>query len=440
MSLKNRHISRRGLLTSGALAGVLAATGVPLHAQPKRGGTLRLAMAGGETNWDARHLFNPVMRVAAQGCVFDCLTEVTAQGQLVGELAESWEGSADATEWTFTLRNGVTFHNGRPFGADDVVESLTLYQSDASCAAYPFACQINELQKLGDRKVRIILAEPNADFPFLLADPQLIIYPAGQIEEAMRRGIGTGLYRVAYDEDEILRLERVARHYKDGQAGWFDAVQIHRMPNDNARMTALMSDHADAVGDVPFDAIPFLQKRNDIALAISRGTRHVVIDPETMGAVREVLRQEIDREGIVSELLHGYGSVAQDHPIGPGNTYYTEVEVPASTGPKLLLRDLSNVEFRDGRMTEDWMFSTLARPHSPRFKTLLKEARATTDSQRRAEIYAEMQRIVAEEGDEVIPAFADYVDAHRKTLARPEALGVLASLDSGRIAERWWFA
>ena len=91
-------------------------------------------------------------------------------------------------------------------------------------------------------------------------------------------------------------------------------------------------------------------------------------------------------------------------------------------------------------MTEDWMFSTLAPQSSPRFNSLLKEARATTDSQSRAEIYAEMQRIVAEEGDEVIPAFADYVDAHRKTLAHPDVLGSLASLDSSRIAERWWFA
>ncbi len=441
MSLKHRHISRRALLTSGALAGVLAATGVPLHAQPKRGGTLRLGLeSDGIQRWDARRHFDPLMRVAAQGCVFDCLTEVTAQGQLVGELAESWEGSADATVWTFTLRSGVTFHNGRPFGADDVVESLAFYKSDKDGAALPFACQMADIQKLGDRKVRITLEEPNADFPFLLADPQMLIYPARQMGEAITRGIGTGLYRVAHKDDGILRLERVVGHYKDGKAGWFDAVELHPISDSTERMTALLTDQVDAVGDVPFDAIPYLKGRDDIDLSVARGTRHMVLDPEEMGAPRDVLRQEIDREGIVTELLHGYGSVAQDHPIGPGNTYYTEIEVPASQGPKLLLKDLSRVSFRDGRMTEDWMFSTLKHPDTPRFKALLKEARATTDSKRRGEIYAEMQRITAEEGVEVIPAFADYVDAHRKTLAHPETLGTLAALDSSRIAERWWFA
>ena len=440
MTLRTRHISRRGLLTSGALAGVLAATGVPLQAQPKRGGTLRLGLTGVETNWDARRRFSPLMRIAAPGCVFDCLTEVTAQGQLVGELAESWEGSADATVWTFKLRMGVTFHNGRPFGADDVVESLALYQADKTCAAFHLACQIADVQKLGDHKVRITLTEPNADFPFLVADPQLMIYPARQIGEAMTRGIGTGLYSVARDDDDVLRLERVAQHYKNGQAGWFDAVHLHKMPDESAGMTALLSDQVDAIADVPFDAIPFLKSRNDIDLAIARGMRHIVINPDVMGAPRDVLRQEIDREGIVNELLHGYGTVAQDHPIGPGNTYYIEIEVPTSDGPKLLLRDLSNVTFRDGRMTEDWMFSTLTHPDTPRFKALLKDARATTDSKRRAEIYAEMQLITAEEGVDIIPAFADYVDAHRKTLAHPDVLGVLSALDSGRIAERWWFA
>ena len=151
MSFKQRHISRRGLLTSGALAGVLAATGVPLQAQPNRGGTLRLGLESNGSSWDARQVFDPLMRVAAQGCVFDCLTEVTAQGQLVGELAESWEGSVDATVWTFTLRSDVTFHNGRPFGADDVVESLTFYQRSKESAAIPFACQMKDIQKLGER-------------------------------------------------------------------------------------------------------------------------------------------------------------------------------------------------------------------------------------------------------------------------------------------------
>ena len=99
------QISRRGLLKTGAAAGVLAASGLPARAQ-SRGGTLRLGLAGANTSdsWDGRTQSDSFMIMAGHGCVFDCLTEVSASGELVGELAVSWEASPDAKEWVFDLR------------------------------------------------------------------------------------------------------------------------------------------------------------------------------------------------------------------------------------------------------------------------------------------------------------------------------------------------
>ena len=128
------RISRRGLLRSGAAAGVLAASGLPLRAQAKRGGTLRLGLAGANTSdsWDGRTMSDTFMATLGQGAVFDCLTEVSAGGELVGELVESWEASSDAKTWTFNLRQGVTFHNGKSFGADDVIESLQMHVAEGA--------------------------------------------------------------------------------------------------------------------------------------------------------------------------------------------------------------------------------------------------------------------------------------------------------------------
>ncbi|MEM6465696.1 MAG: ABC transporter substrate-binding protein, partial [Pseudomonadota bacterium] len=134
------NLDRRGLLKTGAAAGVLAASGLPLRAQPKSGGTLRLGLAGANTSdsWDGRTHSDTFMILMGHGTVFDCLTEVAADGSLKGELAESWEASPDAKVWTFNLRQGVTFHNGKPFGADDVIESLKLHTAeDAKSAAKP---------------------------------------------------------------------------------------------------------------------------------------------------------------------------------------------------------------------------------------------------------------------------------------------------------------
>jgi len=74
------ELDRRGLMKSGAAAGLLAATGMPALAAPKTGGTLRLGLAGGNTSdsWDGRTHSDSYMIITAHGAVFDCLTEVAA--------------------------------------------------------------------------------------------------------------------------------------------------------------------------------------------------------------------------------------------------------------------------------------------------------------------------------------------------------------------------
>ena len=93
------------------------------------------------------------------GGVFDCLTEVAADGSLTGELAESWEASPDAKVWTFNLRQGVEFHNGKSFGADDVIESLQMHVAEgAKSPAKPIISPITEMKKLTDHQVQFTLS------------------------------------------------------------------------------------------------------------------------------------------------------------------------------------------------------------------------------------------------------------------------------------------
>ena len=196
------ELDRRGFLRTGVAAGVLAATGAGIstaRAEPKPGGTLRMGIAGANTSdsWDGRTHSDSFMIMLGHGTVFDCLTEVGADGQLKGELAESWEPSADAKTWTFNLRKGVTFHNGKEFNADDVIESLNLHTAeDAKSAAKPIVESITEMKKMNDHQIQLVLADGNADFPFLLSDYHILIHPAGAVEESIAKGIGTGGYMV----------------------------------------------------------------------------------------------------------------------------------------------------------------------------------------------------------------------------------------------------
>ena len=193
------QLNRRGLLKTGVAAGVIAATGLPARSAATRGGTLRLGLNGANTSdsFDGRTHSDAFMINMGHGTVFDCLTEVTAAGELIGELAVSWEASADAKIWTFNLRKGVTFHNGKSFGADDVIESLGMHTAEgAKSAAKPIVSAITEMKKMSEHQIQFTLAAGNADFPFLLSDYHILMYPAGMVDEAIAKGIGTGLYKV----------------------------------------------------------------------------------------------------------------------------------------------------------------------------------------------------------------------------------------------------
>jgi ABC-type transport system substrate-binding protein len=230
MSKRASMLDRRALFSSAAAAALLAATGVAA-AGPNRGGRLRIALSGGsrQDSWkDGDGLF---MQVARQGLVFDTLTEVAADGTLRPELAVSWISSADAKVWTFDLRPSVTFHDGMPLTAQDVVRSLGAV-IDA------------EIQALGETRVSITLANADPGLPMRLSQSHTIIRPA----HAPDTGIGTGLYRVTlFTPGQRLLTERVAKHYKDGSAGWFNEVELTSIPSEPVRGQALAEFMVDAI-------------------------------------------------------------------------------------------------------------------------------------------------------------------------------------------------
>lgn len=326
-----RQISRRSLLRTGAAAGVLAASGMRLQAQ-QRGGTFRLGLSGANSSdsWDGRTHSDTYMITVAYGAVFDCLTEIAASGELVGELAESWEATPDAKTWTIKLRQGVTFHNGKPFTADDVIASLNMHvEEGAQSAAQPIIEPVSEMVKLDDHTVQITLSAGNADFPFLLSDYHLLMYPSDDIPGAIAQGIGTGLYKVESFEPGVRTLlSRVSGHYKDGKAGWFDSVEVIAINDPSARMTALMTNQVDLVSNVDFQTEPLMRANPAIVISEVTGNQHytfpMLVNVEPFGnlAVRQALKHAFNREELVEKILQGHGAVANDHPIGPANQYY----------------------------------------------------------------------------------------------------------------------
>ena len=231
------RIDRRALFASGAAAALLAATGASLADTPKRGGTLRLAVPRDDS-----------LEQVARGAMFDTLTEIAPDGTLRGELATGWQTDSEARVWTFDLRDGVLFHDAEPLNARDVVATL-----DA----------LGRAEALAPNRIRLELAKADPGLPFLLADSRFVITRAGQAVTPLHSANGTGCYRVERAEDGRHFLgRRVEGHYKEGLAGWADAIEIIVIPDAKVRAEALRD------GFVDVAALP-----DQVALRDQRGLR-----------------------------------------------------------------------------------------------------------------------------------------------------------------------
>lgn len=361
-----QRISRRGLISSAVLAGVLSATGVQVQAR-QRGGVLRLGLSGTADTLDPRDARGMFFRVAGPGAIYETLTEITATGELTGELAESWEPSAEALVWTVNLRQGIPFHDGRMVTAADVAASFAAL---AGSPARAILDRISRTHVPNDHQIRFELRAADANFPLLLADPHLVVAPGGVFD-----GTGSGLYRVAeFVPGERLRLLRVDGHWRDGRAGWFDAVVLRAIAEPAARTAALLAGHADAV-DTP--------ATGDL-IETRRGFH--VLRSETHGlSFSAATLSEARAAGLALTPGAAPGEIHSVHPA------YAEV-------------------YADGRLC--------AGRYGPWVETVMP---------------------VLPPGDSPPVAHMPLTIAHNDRL-RHDAVGDLFPMDSGRIAQRWWFA
>ena len=226
------RIDRRALFASGAAAALLAATGVSAKQAPQPGGILRIAVPrdGG------------LMEQVARGAVYDTLGEIAPDGLLRGELAAGWRSEAEARVWHFDLRSGVSFHDGQVFSAEDAAASLEAHLAAGALSG----AGIQRIAAAGPQLLTVELAAPNPHLPYLLARPDLVIAAGGRIGAPLHEASGTGCYRVERArETRHFRAVKAADHYKAGQAGWVDAVEIIVIPDAAVRAEALRDGYVD---------------------------------------------------------------------------------------------------------------------------------------------------------------------------------------------------
>ncbi len=228
-----KRLDRRALFASGAAAALLAATGASLADQPRRGGTFRLAVPRE----------GDLLASVARAAICDQLTEVAPDGLLRGELATAWHSDDTARIWRFELRPDVPVHGGGVLSGDDVIASLDAHLSQGRQSL----AGVRDLHLSDEGALVIRLESGNPHLPYRLADAGLVIAPMGAVSGDLSSMAGTGLYRVdRAQEGRHFRALRRDAHFRDGKAGWFDALDLIVIPDPAVRAEALRDGYVDA--------------------------------------------------------------------------------------------------------------------------------------------------------------------------------------------------
>ena len=295
----------------------------------KKGGRFRMGLEGGHTtdSLDAATLSDQV--AAVTNCALrNALVEIDYKGNLIPELAESWDTS-DAIHWIFNLRKGVEFHNGKTMTSEDIVYSIKYHTMEGSkSGAKGYLNQVQDIKTDGKDKVVFTLKSGNVDFPFILSDERLSIVPSGTSEREWEKGIGTGGYLLEEWEPGVrVFMKRNPNYWKTGRAH-FEEITIVVIKDTNARTNALKTDQIDYMNRVDLKTVHILKKSPDIQILRAVSGFHnslpmqTDVPPYDNNDVRLALKYATNREEIISKVLRGYGTVANDHPISPANRFY----------------------------------------------------------------------------------------------------------------------
>ena len=243
-------------------------------------------------------------------------------------LALEWTHNKDATVWEVKLRPGVTFHNGKTFGAEDVIWSIQQMAGKTS-AALPFVSgiKLGELKAVNKLTVRIPLKAADADLSGNFTYYNTWIVPKGQTAKDYKKPIGTGPFMAqSFTPGRQSVFTKNPNYWVKGKP-YVDSLKITSIDDNTARLNALLSGQIDAMAQLPTQQAKAHEATGDIQVLVAPSPQAMMFYMDTTKApfndprVTLAIKLIADRKALVESAISGYGTVGNDI-FGAGLPFY----------------------------------------------------------------------------------------------------------------------
>ena len=345
----------RGLLATGAIAatggalgacGSSAATtttsGTSSTAAKRRGGDLRAGLTGGSSGdtLDPNIGVDFLDTARAQN-LYQPLTQLNSASQNEFVLAEEITPNGSTSEWVIRLRPGVTFHDGKPFGADDVIYTLRriLNPKKPLAGAAPIApIDTSGLKKLDALTVRVPMKVPYGSFVDQLSSfwYSLYIVPDGWVHSDKPNGTGPFVYKSFTPAAQSVFV-RNKNYWKPGLP-YLDSLTLIDFQDTSSLQNALVSNVVDCAGSLTGSQMktlantPGVKPLPSLTGGFTPFTMRCDKAPFNDVRVRQAFRYIVDRPEMIATTLAGYGSLAADvfSPYDPDydQVFHREQNIP----------------------------------------------------------------------------------------------------------------
>lgn len=280
-------------------------------------------------------LINDEPRIQFISLIADTLTFSSSTG-LRPALAESWEPNADGTQWTFTLREGATYHDGTPVTAADVVATFEgIADGNAASALGTGALSRGGTVAIDDRTIQFNLDAPVGAFPFIVSSDNYnaVILPTSFWDSYAEGSYetdfpGTGPFKVeSFTPGQGAVLVRNDNYW--GPTPIPDRVEVTFFADDSAMIAAFQEGRVDVIPSFSAANGQVLLNDPNVQVGVIETSEHRQIHMNTQEGlfadkrVRQALAWAINRQATVDGLLVGNGSRGNDHPIHPVHPGYS---------------------------------------------------------------------------------------------------------------------